>query len=69
MIINIYDHPLLSSLDLVYDHDSISLISIVRINDDGDESEVHYSLTYLDQFQMSVHSLQILGYTKKFCIS
>ncbi len=45
MIINIYDKPLLSNLDLVYENDTITLISVVRINDDGDESEVHYSLS------------------------
>ena len=45
MTINIYDKPLLSFMDLVYDNDTITLISVVRINDDGDESEVHYSLS------------------------
>lgn len=45
MTINIYDKPLLSYLDLVYENDTITLISVVRINDDGDESEVHYSLS------------------------
>lgn len=45
MIINIYDKPLLSWMDLVYENDTITLISVVRINDDGDESEVHYSLS------------------------
>ena len=45
MRINIYDKPLLSWLDLVYENDTITLISVVRINDDGDESEVHYSLS------------------------
>ena len=45
MTINIYDKPLLSWMDLVYDSDTITLISVVRINDDGDESEVHYSLS------------------------
>ncbi len=45
MTINIYDKPLLSWLDLVYENDTITLISVVRINDDGDESEVHYSLS------------------------
>ena len=45
MKINIYDKPLLSWMDLVYDNDTITLISVVRINDDGDESEVHYSLS------------------------
>ena len=45
MTINIYDKPLLSYMDLVYESDTITLISIVRINDDGDESEVHYSLS------------------------
>ena len=45
MTINIYDKPLLSYLDLVYENDTITLISVVRINDDGDESEVHYHLS------------------------
>ena len=45
MTINIYDKPRLSWMDLVYDNDTITLISVVRINDDGDESEVHYSLS------------------------
>jgi len=45
MTINIYDKHLLSYLDLVYENDTITLISVVRINDDGDESEVHYSLS------------------------
>ena len=45
MKINIYDKPLLSWMDLVYDNDTITLVSVVRINDDGDESEVHYSLS------------------------
>ena len=45
MTINIYDKPLLSYMDLVYENDTITLISVVRINDDGDESEVHYSLS------------------------
>ena len=45
MTINIYDKPLLSYMDLVYENDTITLMSIVRINDDGDESEVHYSLS------------------------
>ena len=45
MKINIYDKPLLSWMDLVYESDTITLISVVRINDDGDESEVHYSLS------------------------
>ena len=45
MTINIYDKPLLSYMDLVYESDTITLISVVRINDDGDESEVHYSLS------------------------
>ena len=45
MTVNIYDKPLLSYMDLVYESDTITLISVVRINDDGDESEVHYSLS------------------------
>ena len=45
MTINIYDKPRLSWMDLVYENDTITLISVVRINDDGDESEVHYSLS------------------------
>ena len=45
MTINIYDKPLLSYMDLVYENDTITLVSVVRINDDGDESEVHYSLS------------------------
>ena len=45
MTVNIYDKPLLSYMDLVYENDTITLISVVRINDDGDESEVHYSLS------------------------
>ena len=45
MTINIYDKPLLSYMDLVYENDTITLISVVRMNDDGDESEVHYSLS------------------------
>ena len=45
MKINIYDKPLLSYMDLVYENDTITLVSVVRINDDGDESEVHYSLS------------------------
>ena len=45
MTINIYDKPRLSFMDLVYENDTITLISVIRINDDGDESEVHYSLS------------------------
>lgn len=45
MTINIYDKPRLSWMDLVYDNDTITLISVVIMNDDGDESEVHYSLS------------------------
>ena len=45
MTINIYDKPRLSWMDLVYENDTITLISVVRMNDDGDESEVHYSLS------------------------
>ena len=45
MTINIYDKPCLSWMDLVYENDKITLISVVCMNDDGDESEVHYSLS------------------------
>ena len=44
MQFNIYDHPCLSYLDLIYENETIVLVSIIRVYG-GDESEVHYSLS------------------------
>ena len=64
MIINIYDKPLLSWMDLVYENDTITLISVVRINDDGDESEVHYSLSK-DETKKILDKYTLVGFVGK----
>ena len=64
MIINIYDKPLLSWMDLVYENDTITLISVVRINDDGDESEVHYSLSK-DETKKILDKYTLVGFVEK----
>ena len=64
MTINIYDKPLLSYLDLVYENDTITLISVVRINDDGDESEVHYSLSK-DKTKKILDKYSLDGFVEK----
>ena len=80
MTINIYDKPRVSWMDLVYENDTITLVSVVRINDDGDESEVHYLLSKeetkkmidkytLDEFVEKLRSIsgikEILDFLKK----
>lgn len=73
MTINIYDKPRLSWMDLVYENDTITLFSVVRINDDGDESEVYYSLSkeetkkILDKYTLDglVKKLRSIGAVKE----
>ena len=64
MTINIYDKPRLSWMGLVYENDTITLISVVRINDDGDESEVYYSLSKDDTKKM-IAKYSLDGFVEK----